>query len=418
MTPMESIKGRCREHRSTLGGCSCLIFVISVILFSCSFTVIRVHEIALLYNTHTRSVDPDIILEQGRHFVGVNKHAIVFPRLVQQVAFIDATSSDYCHSCVARAKKEEQPLLIYPSVKVWTGDGQETTLDISVAYRLVHEEVHKLYEKYLHGYNQVVVDVILATIRNTCPLWETEEFFSNRASLGDAITAALSTALLHMHVELYSFQLRAIRVSAVWEEEIEHKINLKQQAKLALFAQSKTLIEASTKRIEAEVSRNISIFTAASRSYSEQVQGEAMQTVQEMMGVTMAAEYGNFQKTFNMTGAELLDFQWVSQLGLHTHPDTSLHSDLRPLMIELGSSVVVNTLHNNSLQPPRVPPPISSAHSADSNRAPYALPSRPLATEPAPVQGVSPAAHLPAPLLAISTMWAVSSALLVACWAF
>ena len=78
-------------------------------------------------------------------------YPIVFPRLVQQVVFIDEASPDYCHSCA----QDDIPLLIYPSLGVWTFSGQEVTLEISIAYRLIKDEIHLLYNKFLLDYNQV-----------------------------------------------------------------------------------------------------------------------------------------------------------------------------------------------------------------------------------------------------------------------
>ena len=112
-----------------VGIVACIGFLLLVILLPLSFSYVSYDEYAMKKNSITHTLDYSEVYEMDRYFWGVGKSPMTFPRNYQ---FVDFGGSQ--------------------ELSVFDKKGLEIILHSSFEYRIIKDDLTKLYREYGLGY--------------------------------------------------------------------------------------------------------------------------------------------------------------------------------------------------------------------------------------------------------------------------
>lgn len=177
-------------------GCLGLIAFISmlllVILLPPSLSYIRYNQYAFKKNTISNFVDQSQVYENGRHFWGLFQEPVLFPKTFQRVSF------------------NGNDLMVFSRGSQEGETGLEFALECDVFYRLGKENISDIYTKFANTYQDRFVDAIRASVKNSAPNYQVDEYITHRHIIEEAIAQELNHDLadLHFGIENWKFMLR------------------------------------------------------------------------------------------------------------------------------------------------------------------------------------------------------------------
>lgn len=207
-------------------GCFCLcIFVISIVLFACSFDTLEPRNYGLVYDDTYKTVIRDDIrrksrADTGRYLIGLGRSILSFPKgLVVMEWMKNGVDSE--------------------SMECWTSNGQNVYLDISLQLKVRKERLPDLYYRYGLQWRDRIRLSIQRLIKDTTPDFHTLKFFTHRVLISSTLQSTLNAAFNSAggFVTIIDFQLRRIGLPEEFEGAILNKILRLQEQQKALNMQ-------------------------------------------------------------------------------------------------------------------------------------------------------------------------------------
>jgi regulator of protease activity HflC (stomatin/prohibitin superfamily) len=232
-----------KAYAITIGVIVGIPILLAVILIPVSLKQVNYDELAIEYNTMTKTVNTDEVLQEGRHFIQPVSKLFKYTRTLQT---IDLTGDN--------------------SIECLTNEGLVMQLGVETQYQIIVDKVFDLFEEFgdQENYTPYIESITHDAIRDVCANYSGEDFFFNR---GD-IDAALSTYLIHVYNESGAHatnelvQLTSVIHPDQYDSVSRSREAVGQENDRLLRERTENITEAQTRLLSAEVNAEITIIEA------------------------------------------------------------------------------------------------------------------------------------------------------------
>jgi regulator of protease activity HflC (stomatin/prohibitin superfamily) len=261
-----------------------------IILLAVSFAVISPTQMGLLYDASSKHIDRERLYMAGRHYVGVGKSFIKFPRTVETIALNDVNGR--------------------------TSDGLPVNMDLSFNYKLTTDlkKICVCYELFGVNYVTVMKKVATNLVRDVAARYSAFSFYFNRSSISVAMDLSLSEALDVFGFSIDGFQLLNFELPKDFSNAIVATQVVREQITQAQYEQQSAQVEASTRIAEAKRTADMIVVTAqadASATIS------AMNSQAQALTFSLRLEaqaYKALIDNLNMTTSEFVSWVWLDAI--------------------------------------------------------------------------------------------------------
>lgn len=213
-----------------------VIVISSVILVVMSFDTLEYQEMGLNYSWISETVERDTY-SSGRYYLGVGNHFIKFPSMVKSVFFLD----------------DQSPSTQGPALQSRTRDGLNVRLEVSFQYRLMFNDLYKMYTTLGITYENTMVRMAIEQLTTAATVHNAHNFFNNRTTIGQEMHKALEHHFkLHAYAEVPFFQLRTVHLPDDFEAAIQDTQVKQQEIQIAHAEQSQNKVAYETTVLQAE----------------------------------------------------------------------------------------------------------------------------------------------------------------------
>eukprot|EP00386_Alphamonas_edax_P008149 GDKI01026814.1.p1 GENE.GDKI01026814.1~~GDKI01026814.1.p1 ORF type:complete len:430 (+),score=158.80 GDKI01026814.1:70-1359(+) len=277
-------------------GCGACVAFLALLFCLLSLGAIEPTEYGITYNTVTNNIDARHVYHGGRHMIGFWNYFITFPATLKTIEFSKYRSS--------------KGATHFPPLKTRTTEGLQVELHISLQYRIIKDELPKLYQVANMRYETLFMQNARDVLLKTASSFPATKYWTDRAHIGDAMLKQCNARLKELHAEAVHLQLLRIDLPDEWEHKIVETQVAQQQIETEGMKQQAARIRAQTNVIQAEFAKNITIINAGAAANSTLLQ----QTAQaEAFKNTIAAEAAVLKTLatdrLKLTPAQLLKYQ-------------------------------------------------------------------------------------------------------------
>lgn len=242
-----------------------------LILVPLHFSYIDRQQYGLKRNTVTNDIDRSKVYSTGRYAWGVSFSSVGFPSNKIRISFTGNNA-----------------------LSVFTESGQVIYVEFVFYYRIVKDDVPKLYDAFGLAYENRIVSIARAELRNAAPQFVLDNYTLNRQSVADGYFNYLAGPLrskAYVTVDRGSFFMQAIRLPS---PTIAQKISIFQTTQ-SLVTQGYLL---TANRTRLETSKNVTAIDNEAELIRQNATAEASRQVTEAN-----AEY--FSKIQGEVGSQL-----------------------------------------------------------------------------------------------------------------
>lgn len=229
---------------------SVLVFI-GIIILIVSFQYVEYDEYVFKKYNLNNKVDMNQVFENGRYLWGPDHSKISFPRNYQRVDFNELSIAD--------------------------SDGKELYLELSFYYRVQKQNLNKLYNQYGNNIHLTVKSKTESVLKNTAPLYSTEEYLTKRDEIATIMNKNVTETLekMWLDVETNKLSLKRVQVSENVEEKyLEAAIKVEQEEQTIYQGQADQ-IRAATNQLVAEYSVNNSLIYASAVAEATRIKSDA-----------------------------------------------------------------------------------------------------------------------------------------------
>lgn len=264
-----------------------VMLLTGVILFAVSFDTLTPVEVGLKYNRVAVVVEPEVY-NNGRYFLGLGRKFIVFPQSLQLIEFKGATA-----------------------LRAWSKEGQLVTLDMSMDYRIIRDEVFPLWQRYGEDYHSRLVQAAVRAVKQISMRYEATEFFNKREKIGDEMEKALKTRFRDEFCNLMLFNLRKIDLPQDFEQKVVDKVVMEQTVQITVNQKEIALISANISVIRGEGDAEVDEILNTAYAQSNVTVQNALSENTRLLREAEARAYGEFIDRLGISGEDLLGFRWA-----------------------------------------------------------------------------------------------------------
>lgn len=210
--------------------------VSGIIMILLSFDTLEYQEMGLNYSWISETVERKTYAS-GRYYLGLGNHFVKFPAMVKSVFFLDDMS----------------PSTQGPALQSRTRDGLNVRLEVSFQYRLIFNDLYKLYTTLGVQYEKTLVRMAIEQLTTAATMHNAHNFFNNRTTIGQEMHNLLEDHFkLHAYAEVPFFQLRTVHLPDDFEAAIQETQVKQQEIQIASAEQSQNKVSYETTVLQAE----------------------------------------------------------------------------------------------------------------------------------------------------------------------
>lgn len=201
--------------------------VLILIFFTKTFVILQPTERGVVFKKYTSGLDVDNIKGEGLNIIAPWNDVIVFQIQEQQI--------------------EE-------TMDVLSKDGLSISLDVSLRFRPMPEQVGYLYRKFRTGYIESLIRPELrSAVRQVIGQYTPEELYATkRQEIETKIESKTRDILVENNIELKALLFRSIKLPITIKNSIEAKLAADQEAQKYTYLIEKEKKEAERRKIDAE----------------------------------------------------------------------------------------------------------------------------------------------------------------------
>jgi len=260
---LECTGGRC----AVCAGLCCLIVCGVAALMSIG--TVEPLTVGIRYNSFTKAADTAEVYDPGRHLIGPFNNFLIFPASVQTIEFTSET----------RIKPQG---LRFDPLMAQDSSGLPVTLHVSVQYKLVKEDIGKLYSEYNTAYDTQLVNTIRKQITQTSTKFEVNQIWEKRdhfqRTMHSMIDAEIRTKCFATcwGVQIWDFQIPNKVDTTLVNRQLQQQMKaINQAVQIANVTRSQTDIFAA--QYAREVKVTLAQANAAYTVITKQAQANATQ---------------------------------------------------------------------------------------------------------------------------------------------
>lgn len=201
--------------------------VLIAILVSNAFVILQPTERGVVFKKYTSGLDVDNIKGEGLNVIAPWNDVIIFQIEEQQI--------------------EE-------TMDVLSKDGLSISLDVSLRFRPIPDEIGYLYRAFRDGYvEKIIRPELRSAVRQIIGQYTPEELYATkRQEIETKIELKTEEILKNNHIELRALLFRSIKLPQTIKTSIEAKLAADQEAQKYTYLIEKEKKEAERRKIDAE----------------------------------------------------------------------------------------------------------------------------------------------------------------------
>lgn len=290
--------------------------LVSIILFSLSFSLLSPLDMALKYDSNIHKLDVDTVYgpgrgDGGRFFTGFYIDFMKFPKTLQQIEFSTHKNADFPRMKVRTGPDADTGGVSSSSA----GGGVEVNLEVAMHYELMRDPA-SLVKIYTHfgglGKHRDILGLyvkdILMDVAATVPL---RKWWTNREQVGSDMQDSLKKKLHDWGVEVRLFQVMYISIPDDITAAIERTAAANQNIRTAQYNKAVNQVMANT-----TVARNIEdvkVHTIEAEAFAFEKERTAVASA-NALNMTRTTEMEMFKAMrteLGMTNKEFFTFLWL-----------------------------------------------------------------------------------------------------------
>jgi regulator of protease activity HflC (stomatin/prohibitin superfamily) len=213
--------------------------VVLLVFFSKTFVILQPTERGVIFKKYTSGLDVDNIKGEGLNIIAPWNDVIIFQIAEQQI--------------------EE-------TMDVLSKDGLSISLDVSLRFRPMPEQIGYLYRKFRTGYVESLIRPELrSAVRQVIGQYTPEELYATkRQEIETKIESKTREILVTNNIELKALLFRSIKLPLTIKNSIEAKLAADQEAQKYTYLIEKEKKEAERRKIDAEGKAAANLILSAS----------------------------------------------------------------------------------------------------------------------------------------------------------
>lgn len=215
------------NFKSTYVVVAVVIMIILLLFGGRMFLILDAGERGVLFKPYTSGLDKENIYGEGFHVIAPWNKMYIYGVREQQ--------------------REE-------AMDVLDKSGLSVSMDVTVRFNPIYDEIGYLYEQFGVNYiNVLVTPEVRSSVRQVAGRYTAEEIYSTkRAEVEQAIIDETRAVLSKNYIEMKALLIRSINLPAQIKQAIENKLKQEQEALAYTFRLDKEKSEAERRRIEAD----------------------------------------------------------------------------------------------------------------------------------------------------------------------
>jgi len=285
--------------------CMGIVALISVILFACSFDVVKPTQYGILQNGWTGTVYMDEVYSPGRYFVWLRNFFITFPSYAVTVEFSTASAAKAAPVPARTGRDQADP----------DSGGQPVTLSFSFQYQFSKAEVGQVYKEFGEQYQARYLLFARMAISDVAQKYTPDKYWNSRPMIADDMQRTLTKMLKkNGRVDVIQFQLFQVDFPDKYEAMITD-IQLQVQYKLTSEYQQKvTNVFKDIDVLTAETSASIASINAGASAKSALIVNQAKTSGFYVQQSAKAESYAEMKDMLKLNNAEVLDYVKIRSL--------------------------------------------------------------------------------------------------------
>merc|ERR1711939_269267 len=286
--------GECYEsNKLCVWVCVGILLLITLILFACSFDVVKPTQYGILQNGWSGTVYMNDVYSPGRYFVWLRNFFITFPAYAVNVEF----------SVSSHANAPPVPARTGKDLNDPDSGGQPVTLSFSFQYQFNKDDVGKVYKEFGDQYEARYLLFARMAVSDVAQKYTRDKFATLQAMLKK-----------NGRCEVTQFQLLQVDFPVKYEKMITD-IQLRVQYKLTSEYQQKvTNVLKDIDVLTAETEASIASINAGAAAKSALLVNEAKTNGFYVQQSAKAESYAELKTMLSLTSQEVLDYVKVRSL--------------------------------------------------------------------------------------------------------
>lgn len=285
-----------------------VIVVTSIIIVFLSFDTLEYQEMGLNYSWISETVERSTY-SSGRYYLGVGNHFLKFPSMVKSIFFLDDMS----------------PNTQGPALQSRTRDGLNVRLEVSFQYRLIFNDLYKLYTTLGENYEMVFVRMAIEQLTTAATIHNAHNFFNNRTTIGQEMHKMLEHHFkLHAYAEVPFFQLRTVHLPDDFEAAIQETQVKQQEIQIAQAEQSQNRVAYETTVLQAEQAVRVMANQGEAEAASIMAQNDAFCRQYEVTQSLQSEALRKLMKAATWKPSQLLEYMRIRAVREHDAAHTTI----------------------------------------------------------------------------------------------
>lgn len=216
----------------------------------------------LAKNKITGTVDLENGFTPGRYWIGFWREFIEFPSTLNTIEFSDEQPEEGVQHLQKLLARDNQ--------------GKQIRLDVSVQYRLMKENLGKIYREMTTLYEDVFISELRDQLSKACNEFSINQVWTDYKSVVDKLFVRCVDILLTRGAECWGLQVWGVSLDAVYEDQIIKTQVQKQKEETAEAELEQARTRAETEKMLAKYSKDIKIVNAEATANKINIEREAI----------------------------------------------------------------------------------------------------------------------------------------------
>lgn len=276
-----------------IGSFTFLIFLFFYLLIS--MDCIEPLHSGITYNKFTKRIG-SVVYNNGRYILNPFKSFLIYPANLVTIEFSDSV------------KATSGPL------QTRTGEGLGLTLSVSFQYKVILEDIPKLYNLANVNFHSTFVRISRDVILKVGGMYNATNYWTDRVKIGEVMRHEMDNELKKAYARCISLQVLKIELPKTYEDSIVLTQVEIQKTNMRKFEQIAELIRQNSSVIISEAEQKIRIVNATAQAESYRLNQFAIATAMNNTINTETNVYKNAIDILGLSTDELTQYVFLNSI--------------------------------------------------------------------------------------------------------
>lgn len=271
------------------GCCSLVNFILIILFFPCTITQLGQFKYGLSKNKITGEVNLDQSFTPGRYWIGFWKEFIEFPSTLNTIEFSD--------------EKPEEGVQHLSKLVSRDMDGKQIKLDVSIQYRLIQDNLGKIYREMTTLYEDVFISELRDRLSKAANEFAIAQAWENYPYVVGIMFEKCKEVLSTRGAICWGLQLYGVELSELYTKQLINTQVAKQKANTSIAELKQAETRAVTKKLLAKFTKDITIVNAQATAARIEIEREAVAKAEANLVEAQAKILTIIKNTVNLINA-------------------------------------------------------------------------------------------------------------------